>query len=170
MNDMYIKGILLSGFENRGSYGLLHIIDDDVIKPVIKTAGLTKKEYRVATDPVFAESVVAIVNFNKINKFFDIKPKTADDYMNILRGAIDASGAEIYDDKIQIRMDYEMLKEIKNFLKKEKIYSAIRKKDESYADGILTVSGKSLDKLASLLSQIDGASTMISKELNKAKI
>ena len=160
MDDMYLRGVLSSAYEERGSVAVLHIMDEDVIDKIVKDMKL--KKYKTVYDDVACEYLLVTSELDKMRKLLDKRPKKKDDYFTMLRGAIDATCAEIYDDKMRVQISKETAKELKAFLKKERINASISQKNDS---AYLQVSGRSLDKLVSAIKDIEGASKVTKMEL-----
>lgn len=166
MDNMYIRGVLSSAYEERGSIAVLHIIDEDVISKVIKDTKI--KKHKIIYDDIACEFMLITGEIDKMRKLLDKQPVKDKDYFAILRGAIDASCAEIYGDKIEIRLEKEMAKDLKTFLKKHRINSTITNKNNNI---YLQIKGHSLDKVVANVLEVQGVSKTSSRELkNFAKV
>ncbi len=160
LSDMYLRGILSSAYEERGSVAVLHIMDSNVIDKIVKDMKLEK--YKTAYDDISCEYMLVTSELDKMRELLNKRPSKEEDYFAILRGAIDATCAEIYDGKISVRIEKEAAKELKEFLKKKRINASLsQKSDETY----LQISGLSLEKLVSIIRGIDGASKVVEMEL-----
>lgn len=158
---MYMRGVLSSSYEERGQIAVLHIMEEDVAEKIAKYIKL--KKYKTVYDYIECEYLLVTGELDKIRNIMSKQPKNKEEYFTMLRGAVDASCAAIYADRMDIPMkDKNVAKELRVFLTKQRINSSVIKDGEG---AILRVKGHSLDKLAGILKNIKGISGTIDIEL-----